>query len=545
MIDHPMPMQSCRMALIVLLVLAAAPALADDAAKDTTAKAEGSPARLENRIETDDSDDSKSEAKSSDAKEDADGLEGMSVTHHTATIGGERIEYTATAGTLPLKNSEGKTIADVFFVAYTRDGIDEPERRPLTFCFNGGPGSSSVWLHMGMLGPMRVKLPDDAQPTRPPGELVPNTHSLLDVTDLVFIDPVSTGYSRPAKGEKKEQFHGYQEDLNSVGEFVHLYLTKYGRWLSPKFLCGESYGTLRAAALSGHLQDRYYLEFNGIVLISSVLDFQTLRFDGSNDLPYIVFLPSYAAAAWYHKRLPDELQRMPLEKFLAEVEKFTLDEYAPGLMKGTGLSKKERRELARRYARYTGLSAKFVMQSNLRVPMWRFAKELMREDDRTVGRFDSRYVGIDREAAGDSTDYDPSAAAVFGPYTSAVYHYFRNELDVRRDEPYEILTGKVQPWSYKPFENRYVDVSETLREAMTKNPFLRVFVANGYYDLATPYFGTEHTFRHLMLDETLRDHVQMEYFRGGHMMYVHEPSLKKLKADLVKFYEAALPDGDE
>ncbi|WP_166819874.1 S10 family peptidase [Thalassoroseus pseudoceratinae] len=461
---------------------------------------------------------------------------GHSITQHTAKIGDKTIAYEATAGTLPLVNDEGKKTAEVFFVAYVVNRSENAKKRPLTFCFNGGPGSSSVWLHLGMLGPKRVKLNDNAKPEPVLGKLVNNPHSLLDVTDLVFIDPVSTGYSRPEKDEKKSQFHGYREDLNSVGQFIHHYVTKYNRWQSPKYLCGESYGTLRAAGLADRLRSRYYLELNGIVLISSVLDFQTIRFGENNDLPYIAFLPSYAATAWYHKQLADEYQSQPLTKFLREVEEFTLNDYATALLKGDDLPNKTKREIADKIAAYTGLSRRYVLQSNLRIRMSRFAKELMRREDETVGRLDSRYKGADRDSTGDSYSYDPSSAALSGAYTSAMYHYLRTELKTTKTEPYEILSSQVHPWSYKPFENRYVSSTESLRSAMTENPFLKVFVASGYYDLATPYYGTVHTFRHLMLRKPQQENVTLKYYRGGHMMYVHEPSLKTLKSDLVEFY---------
>ncbi len=462
---------------------------------------------------------------------------GHRVTHHEAKIGGQTIAYQATAGSLPLVNDEGKPTANVFFIAYVADQSKTNSKRPITFCFNGGPGSSSVWLHLGMLGPKRVKLDDDAKPESVPGKLVANPHSLLDVTDLVFIDPVSTGYSRPEDGEKKSQFHGYNEDLNSVGQFIQDYTTKYNRWQSPKYLCGESYGTLRAAGLADRLRSRYYLELNGIVLISSVLDFQTIRFGENNDLPFITFLPSYAATAWYHKQLDERYQSLPLSKFLREVEEFTVNDYATALLKGNDLKGTERREIADQVAAYTGLSRRYVLQTNLRIRMSRFAKELLRREDETVGRLDSRYKGADRDSAGESYSYDPSSAALSGAYTSAMYHYLRTELNVSKTEPYEILSSKVHPWSYKPFENRYVTSTESLRSAMTENPFLKVFVASGYYDLATPYYGTIHTFRHLSLRQPQEQNITMRYYPGGHMMYVSEPSLKTLKADLVKFYD--------
>ncbi len=455
-------------------------------------------------------------------------------------IAGKTIAYTATVGTLEMKSDDGKKKAEIFFIAYTKGDAKQEKKRPITFCFNGGPGSSSVWLHMGMLGPQRVELNDEAQPTPPPGRLVENQYSLLDITDLVFIDPVSTGFSRPAQGENKQQFHGYEEDIRSVGQFIYFYTSKYKRWLSPKFLIGESYGTLRAAGLAGHLQDRYYMDLNGIALVSSVLDFQTLSFGTNTNLPYILYLPSYTATAWYHKRLPKDLQKQELEKVLVEAEQFAMNDYAEALLKAATLPKRERKEVAKTFARYTGLSADFVELSNLRVSSSRFAKELLRNKRRTVGRFDSRYTGIDRDAAGDRYEYDASAAALFGPFTAVLNHYLRADLNADPEKVYEILTSNVRPWSYKSFENRYVSASDTLRGAMTQNPFLKVFVASGYYDLATPYFATDYTFNQMALAPSLRKNVSIHYYKGGHMMYVRESSLKKLRRDLERFYRSAL-----
>lgn len=467
-------------------------------------------------------------------------VDDLTVTKHQAEIGGKTIDYSVTAGTLVMRTDEAKSKAkaSIFFIAYTKNGVKDLGKRPVTFCFNGGPGSSSVWLHLGMLAPWRVPMNDDATPSAPPYKLVPNKQSVLDKTDLVFIDPVSTGYSRPAAGEDKKQFHGYDEDIQSVGQFIHLYTTRYNRWQSPRFLLGESYGTLRAAGLSGHLLSRYNMELNGIVLISSVLDFATLKFTENNDLPYILFLPTYTATAWYHKRLPADLQRN-LKKTLAEVEQFATTEYAAALFKGDALPDVRRQLIAQKLARYTGLSPEMIERSNLRVSIFRFTKNLLFENRKTVGRFDSRYVGIDRDPAGEWSDYDPSAAALFAPFTATLNHYLHNDLEIQRDVPYEILTGKVHPWSYKRFSNGYVNALDTLNKTMTMNSHMKVFVANGYYDLATPYLATEYTFDHLALGAELRKNVTMSYYDAGHMMYVHGPSLKKLKKDLSKFYDDA------
>jgi carboxypeptidase C (cathepsin A) len=471
-------------------------------------------------------------------------------TQHALTVNGRELRYTVTTGTIVLKEEaekggdrngefEGeKPRATVFFVAYTLDDVAERARRPITFSFNGGPGSSSVWLHLGALGPRRVQMTDEGDLPPPPFRMVDNQHTLLALTDLVFIDPVSTGYSRVVTGEKAKQFHAFKKDIESVGDFIRLYTTRYRRWLSPKFLVGESYGTTRAAGLCGYLQDRHGLYLNGIMLVSAVLDFSTLEFHTGNDLPYILFLPAYAATAWYHKRLAPELQT-DLKETLREVEAFALGEYAHALSLDAKLTTEQRTYFAEKLARYTGLTVDHVLRSNLRVLDSRFFKELLRDRRRTIGRLDGRFTGIDRDAGGETIEHDPSYSNILGPYTAAFNDYVRGDLAFESDLPYEILTGKVWPWSYAEHENQYVNVSETLRKAMSTNPHLRVFVANGYFDLATPYFATEYTFNRLQLDEGLRDHVSMGCYEAGHMMYINLPSLAQLNRDLAAFILAS------
>jgi len=478
-------------------------------------------------------------------KEDAKPGEGKEkdnivTTSHTATIGGELIKYTARAGTMVMKDEDGKALASVFFVAYTKDGAD-PTRRPVTYTFNGGPGSSSVWLHMGAFGPKRVAYKDDeGHAAAPPYRLVDNESSLLDLTDLVFIDPVTTGYSRSIPTKEDQKYHGVEADVRSVGDFIRLWTTRYGRWSSPKFLAGESYGTTRAAGLSGWLNDNgVYL--NGIVLLSSILNFQTARFDSGNDLPYIVFLPTYTAIAWYHKRLSPDLQNGTLENAVAMSEKYALGPYTAALMQGDSMSDDERRNVASHLSNLTGLSRDYIEQANLRIRIDRFDKELLRSQRRTVGRLDGRFIGIDRDAAGESSDYDPSYAAIFGEYTAMLNDYVRRELKFESDLPYEILTDRVRPWSYDRNNNRYVDVGETLRDALTQNPYMRVFVGNGYYDLATPFAATKYTFGRMQIDPELRGHVTMDYFKAGHMMYIDRTEHARLKKDIEEFMKSAIP----
>lgn len=462
-------------------------------------------------------------------------------TTHAVAIGGQQIDYTATTGTIVLKDEEGKAKASLFFTAYTRNGVADLGQRPITFAFNGGPGSSSVWLHMGVLGPKRVLMDDEGNAPPPPYRLVDNEYSILDKTDLVFIDPVSTGYSRPAPGEEAKQFHGLDKDIESVGAFIRLYTSRYNRWASPKFLIGESYGTTRSAGLAGHLQDRYGMYLNGIMLISCILNFQTARFNVGNDLPYILFLPTYTATAWYHGLLRKKLQKMKLRELLDEVEQFAAGEYTLALMKGARLGQDERAQIVEKLAQYTGLSEQYVERTNLRIAIQRFVKEILRERQRTVGRFDTRITGIDRDAVGETHEYDPSFAVIHGVYSTTFNNYVRNDLGFESDLIYEILTSLYQTWDYGKHQNEYVNVAETLRSAMSKNRFLKVFVGNGYYDLATPYFATDYTFTHLGIDTELQQNIRMGHYEAGHMMYVHKPSIIQLKQDLDDFIEAAIP----
>ena len=497
---------------------------------------------------------SKVEGKEERKEEKPTPKDNLVVTQHKVRIGGKEVKYTVTAGTMVLKEetsdrekeSEGeKPRAQVFFIAYTKDRNNKKNgdrassiaKRPLTFSFNGGPGSSSVWLHLGVLGPRRVVLTNEGELPRPPFRLTDNQYSLLDETDLVFIDPVSTGYSRAVDGQKPKEWHEFRKDIQSVGDFIRLYTTRYNRWLSPKFLIGESYGTTRAAGLSGYLQERHGLYLNGIMLISAVLDFATLVFNTNNELPFILYLPGYAATAWYHKKAGGG---QPLRKFLQEAEEFARGEYAAALMKGDLLSTEERLHIVQEVARFTGLSTDFIERTNLRIVDQHFFKELLRESGRTVGRLDSRFLGIDRLGVTEAAEYDPLLTNVMGPYTAGFYDFVRAELKFESDLPYEILSEKVWPWSYSTFENQYVNVAETMRKAMTYNPHLKVFVANGYYDLGTPYFATEYTFNHLGLNQSLHHNVSMEYYEAGHMMYIHMPSLKKMKTDLARFIKSAV-----
>jgi carboxypeptidase C (cathepsin A) len=465
-------------------------------------------------------------------------------TAHRVTTGTGTLEYTATSGRIVLRQEvveDGafkghRPQAEVFVTAYTLDGAD-PATRPVTFAFNGGPGSSSVWLHLGLLGPRRVLMGDAGDLLPPPYGLAENAETLLEVSDLVFVDPVSTGYSRAVCDGKPGEFHGFTGDLEAVGEVIRLWTTRNGRWMSPKLLAGESYGTLRAAALAEHLQSRYGMYLNGIALISTVLDMGTIRFTEGNEAPYPLFLPTYAAIAHYHGRHGGR----PLREVLAEAEAYAARDYPWALARGARLTDDERAEHVATVARLTGLSPEYVDRVNLRIEHVRFYTELLRDSGRTVGRLDGRFTGWDPDGGTERMEADPSYNAIHGPYAAAFNHYVRDELEYSNDLPYEILTDRVHPWSYKEFEGRGVSVASRLSAAMRANPHLRVHIACGYHDGATPYFAAEHTVAHLQLPAELRERIDLRYYEAGHMMYVHEPSRVQQSADLAEFVRTSCP----
>jgi carboxypeptidase C (cathepsin A) len=446
-----------------------------------------------------------------------------------------KVEYTATAGMLPLKNEFGETEAGIFFVAYTKDGVADPATRPLMFSFNGGPGSSSVWLHLGAVGPKRVKMLPNGDMPEPPFELVNNPETWLEHTDLVFIDPVGTGYSRPAKKDGGKAYWSLEGDVKSFGEFIRLYLSRYKRWASPLYLVGESYGTTRAAGISGSLINQG-IAFKGIVLVSSILNFQTTRFTKGNDLPSILFLPTYTATAWFHKKLPGERS---LKDALRDAESFASNEYTLALSKGDRLTAEERVATAERLSSLTGLSADYIESTDLRINIHRFCKELLRSEKRTVGRLDSRFKGIDETAATENPEHDPSMTLLMAPYTSMINDYLRRSLGYETDVPYYVFNPEelYKSWSYGDAGKGFPDTSEALRSAISKNPYMKVFVASGYYDLATPYFATEYTLAHLGLDPSLRKNISTGYYEAGHMMYIDTNCLSQLKQDVKRFLE--------
>ncbi|MGL5862585.1 MAG: S10 family peptidase [Phycicoccus sp.] len=464
-------------------------------------------------------------------------------THHTLAVGRRRIRYTATMGRVVLREEvydDGvftghRAKAEMSMTSYV---VDAPAgaRRPVTFAFNGGPGSSSVWLHLGLLGPRRVDSGDVGALTPPPYGLLDNPQSLLAVSDLVFIDPVSTGYSRAVEGGKPKDYHGFAADLASVGELIRLWTTRHGRWLSPKFLAGESYGTLRAAALADHLQSEHALFVNGVILVSSVLDFATIDFDFQNDRAHADFLPSYAAAAHYHGRHG----RRSLTSVLADAEQYASRDYPWALSQGSRLTAAERAEHVTRLAGLVGLSEEYVDRADLRVEHVRFFTELLRDRGLAVGRLDTRFTGPLGSGVAESWDADPSMDAISGPYAAAWNHYVRAELGYESDLPYTQLSMRAhQEWSYKEFEAKPVDVRPRLARAMRANPHLRVHVSSGHFDGATPYFATEDTLAHLQLPASLRGNIEHAYYPAGHMMYVHEPSRVQQSHDLADFVRHA------
>jgi carboxypeptidase C (cathepsin A) len=458
---------------------------------------------------------------------------------HTITVKGKPLNYTTTTGLMPIRNAQtGEIEAKIFYMAYTLDGVADNAKRPLMFSFNGGPGSASVWLHLGALGPKRAKMLDDGLLPPPPYDLVDNEQTWLTDTDLVFIDPVGTGYSRAAKPEYGAKFFSVNGDLDSVGETIRMYLGRYERWNSPLFLVGESYGTTRASGLSNLLFEKG-IGLNGIMLVSTVLNFQTIRFAEGNDLTYPLIFPSYTATAWYHKRLPADLQKKSLPEVLRESEKFAAEDLTIGLSKGDRLSASERQTLIEKFSRLSGLNQTFVDQNNFRIELGRFNKELLRDKKLTTGRLDSRFTGIDKDLASDSVESDPSMNAIRPPYTATFNSYVRADLGFKSDLEYYILGGGVGRWDWNQ-NNGYANTAPTLQQAMQKNPYMKIFVACGYYDMATPYFAAEYTFATMNLDPNLRKNITTTYYEAGHMMYIEKNSLQKLKQDASIFIQKSL-----
>jgi len=453
-------------------------------------------------------------------------------TTNSIEIAGQQLTYVTETGMLPLLKSDGTARASVFYIAYTKEGETNSAKRPITFSFNGGPGSSSVWLHLGALGPRRVHLNADGTLPKPPFGLVDNEYSVLPETDLIFIDPVATGYSRPAKDEKADQFFGQSGDVEAVGDFIRLWTTRHNRWRSPKYLCGESYGVFRAAGLAEHLHSRYGMYLNGLILVSGVLDFATLRDGAGNDLPYLVFLPTYTATAQYHKKLPRDLQN-DLPKALAEAREFIRSDYPAALLAGNSLNAAARSKISAKLARLTGLPAKLIEDNDLRISPSLFRKKLLEGEGLILGRYDARITGRDASPGSLYPGFDPSYSGTYGPFSAAMNSYVREELKYDNDLPYEILAN-VRPWNYDS-QFSSPTVSDRLANAISQNPYLRVLVLGGLRDLACPIDGTIYSVNHLQLDSVYRTNISFVEYESGHMMYINQPDLKKMQSDLKKF----------
>ncbi|HET7675541.1 MAG TPA: peptidase S10 [Gammaproteobacteria bacterium] len=466
-----------------------------------------------------------------------------SVTHHSITIDGRRIRYQATAGTLVLRNDSDEAIGSMFYVAYTRDGVDK-SRRPIAFAYNGGPGSASLWLHMGSFGPVRV-VNNGAQPIGPaPYRLVDNAYSLLDKTDLVFIDAIDTGYSRIAGKGTTKDFFGVDEDVASFAQFIVRYVAENGRWNSPKYLLGESYGTTRSAALVHRLQSRDDMNFNGVILISTALNLQTQTFKPGNDLAYAIYLPTYAAVAWYHHALPS--RPASLEAFLDDVEKFALGDYARALDRGALLGAAARQRILDRLHAYTGLSKRYLAKANLRVRPEQFEKELLAEHERTVGYLDARFTGPTMDPLSEGSQYDPSSAAISSAYVALLNQYLHDQLGYKSTDRYRADSGRAYyhwNWNhalngYGPDWGGFLDVAPDLAEAMKKNPNLKVLVNSGYFDFATPFYAAVYTFHHLGLPAALQKNLRLERYPSGHMIYLKTSELIKLRHNIAAFIDA-------
>ena len=465
-----------------------------------------------------------------------------SVTVHSIQINGKTINYNATAGILILKDKDGNSEASMDYFAYVAKD-KKANQRPITFAFNGGPGSSSIWLHMGALGPKRIVIADTTQTPPPPYETVDNQFSILDKSDLVMIDPVGTGFSKALGKKKNEDFWGVDADIESLSNFIKLYVSENGRWNSPKYIIGESYGTTRGAGIVNYLQSNDNMSFNGIVLISTAMDISTLS-DGvtGQELPYALYLPTYTAVAWYHHKLPD--QNAELIPLLQKVRKFAISDYITALLKGNSISDQERNDIAEKLHEYTGLSKDYILQANLRVREGEFTQELLHSERETVGRIDARFKGFTFDPLSQYAEYDPLFPAVSPAYTAAFLDYIHNDLNFGKDMDYSVLTGLFGKWKWKhsaPNGERQfiVNTSVDLAHAIGLNPYLKVLVMQGYFDLATPFLATEYTFSHMNLNKQLQSNVEIKYYKAGHMMYIHKPSLEKMKQDLDGFYDTS------
>ncbi len=452
------------------------------------------------------------------------------ITHHQLSLNGKTLAYTATTGRLPIKRGDGKIEAEMFFVAYTLDGQDA-DKRPLTFAFNGGPGSASVWLHMGALGPKRVVLQPNGFMPAAPYRLEDNPDTLLDRSDVVMIDAMSTGYSRAATAELTKKFLGVKGDVQAFGEFIRLYLSRYERWNSPLFLLGESYGTTRAAGIAGYLAD-HGISFNGVTLLSMAVDFQTLEWNNSNDLPYFLLVPSFTMIAGYHHKLSTDLTQ-DMARTREEVVRWSSNDYALALAKGDSLTPEEHRKIVEQLSRYTGLRPEVIEAHDMRIDVPTFTRELLLDQKLLTGRLDGRFTS---PSPGDERFYDPTSGAILPPYTSAFNHYLRTELNYKSDMPYRVFAYD-QPgfrdWEWGNSIEGFPSTAGGLRAAIIKNPYMKVLVMEGYYDLATPFAAANWTMDHLDLTPQFRQNISYATYNAGHMVYIDRAEHNKMKKDLV------------